>query len=99
MSELTTLLGGKVYHRDRLLDIIRQYGPVIQVLVETKHKYRPKVMVEQLHNFEHARDAEGFLRTFYFYGVSNRVTFKSGATMLVVRDRKCCYIWTYRPTV
>ena len=43
MSELTTLLGGKVYHRDRLLDIIRQYGPVTQVLVETKHKYRPAV--------------------------------------------------------
>lgn len=43
MSEPTTLLGGKVYHRDRLLDIIRQYGPVTQVLVETKHKYRPTV--------------------------------------------------------
>lgn len=99
MSEPTALLGGKVYHRDRLLDIIRQYGPVTRVLVETKHKYRPKVMVQQTHDFEHAREAEEFLRLFYFHGASNKVTFKSGATMIVIRDRASRYIWTYRPAV
>jgi len=93
---MTELVGGKIYQRDKLFDVIRAYGPVVRVITQTLHKYQARTIVDDVKEFQTVRDAEDFFRLHFFHGKNNLVFFRNGGMMTVKRDRKGNYIWTYR---
>lgn len=96
---MTELVGGKIYQRDKLLDVIRAYGPVVRVITQTLRKYQAWTIIDDVKEFQTVRDAEDFFRLHVFHGRNNLVFFRNGAMMTVKRDRKGNYYWTYRKAV